>query len=130
MGFARRSALRAAVNRRIQFTDTFVTTVDSILVKVGTVTALKSAKGKTDAEDTYAAGSLLEVESAGEITAHDKVISVKYPAILYEHGSVSGAALIDQHDGPVKLKCFVTLHKDLPYVKVQEAAFKLYVEGE
>lgn len=128
MTFARRSALRAALNRRIKLEGEFLTSVDSIAVKASQVTVLKAVKAKTETD--YAAGTILELKSLGTVTAHDKAITVKYPRDLYSYGIVSGPTILDQTDGQTYLSCIVTLLKDTPQDAFLGLTFKLYVEGE
>ncbi len=128
MAFARRSALRAALNRRIKLSGDHVTTVDSVSLRVQEVNVLKAVKSKVETE--YAAGTILQLLAEGTVSAHDKAISIKYPNSLYSYGVVSGTNILDQADGETQLSCIIILTQDVAQDKFAGLSFKLYVEGE
>jgi len=128
MSIARRSFLRAALNRRLQFSGPFTSTNDSVSLAADAITVIKAVKPKADDDpNMYPAGTILRIASSTKIKAHDRVIYPKYPNILYQVGSVSGQTVIDELDGQVRVSCVVTLHEPLDPTGLE---IKLYIEGE
>ena len=130
MSIAKRSSLRAAVNRRITFEGEYRTSIDSILLDEVNITVISAPKAKPGEAKVagYKAGTVLEIETVTKVKAFDRILRAKYPPGLYDVGMVSAPGLIDTLDGMATVKCMVTLVKDTALVGLGPVT--IYVEGE
>lgn len=129
---ARRSALRAALNRRIQITGEYTSTLDYVELTFSLANVVKSSKPKAgEAEDTYKAGTIVRFESSAAVKAHERVLLVSYPTRLYDLGFISGPTIIDPAEGSVRVGCYLQLIADTPASELAEVGnVRIYVEGE
>jgi hypothetical protein len=128
---ARRGALRAAVNRRIQFEGSFRLTQDCIAlddIEVSVLSKPKAKAGEAESGDLYRAGSLILLETTTKVKPYDKLLQVKVPAAVYALGTVSVAPLIEPGEPMQSIQCLLTLTKDADLSQIP--AFHIYVEGE
>jgi hypothetical protein len=130
-GIARRSFLRAAVNRRIQFQGDYSQHLDHIALHDYDITVVKALRGKSGEdlpEGVYAAGSVISIETKTKVQAYDRILYVKAPQYLYKYGSVSVPNIIDATDGMISIKIVVTATKELDVNNLPPV--KIYIEGE
>jgi hypothetical protein len=128
MSLAKRSLLRAAVNRRIKFDGPYRMEKEYIALDELKVTVVKAPKVAKSDGIKMPTGTVLRVESETQIKASDRVLFIKYPSLMYRSGIINGPLLIDKHDGMASIVFHYTLTE--PLDKISLGSIQIYVEGE
>ena len=124
MSFARKTTLRASVNRKMKAEGEFVLTTHCLEVAV---TKIYPVSDKRKNLKACKAGDVVIVETTTKVQPLDRVMTIKYPAELYKSGLVSGVPILDEDDEMQILRCVFTALEDTSLENL--SPIRIYIEG-